>query len=159
MNVDGRHHFFEDPNTPSTNRGLRRPKDDDRDGLFDEDFPDDLDGDGNITTMRKKDPNGNYKEDPEDPRILVRVKPGEKGEWSMLGQEGIDNDGDGNVNEDSEGFVDPNRNLATYQASLGRRATFEAFICEARRQSKFYWRQEYTAALVNNYLREGFGRQ
>jgi len=26
--------------------GLRRPKDDDRDGLFDEDFPDDLDGTG-----------------------------------------------------------------------------------------------------------------
>lgn len=110
VNVDGRYHFFEDPNTPSTNRGLRRPKDDDRDGLFDEDFPDDLDGDGNITQMRKKDPNGEYKADPEDPRILVRVKPGEKGEYTLLGQEGIDNDGDGKVNEDAEGYVDPNRN-------------------------------------------------
>lgn len=110
VNVDGRYHFFEDPNTPSTNRGLRRPKDDDRDGLFDEDFPDDLDGDGNITQMRKKDPNGDYKTDPEDPRILVRVKPGEKGEYTLLGQEGIDNDGDGKINEDAEGYVDPNRN-------------------------------------------------
>ncbi len=110
VNVDGRYHFFEDPNTPSTNRGLRRPKDDDRDGLFDEDFPDDLDGDGNITQMRKKDPNGDYKPDPEDPRILVRVKPGEKGEYTLLGQEGIDNDGDGKINEDAEGYVDPNRN-------------------------------------------------
>lgn len=110
VNVDGRFHFFEDPNTPSTNRGLRRPKDDDNDGLFDEDFPDDLDGDGNITQMRKKDPNGNYRLDPVDPRIMVRVKPGEKGEYIMLGQEGIDNDGDGRINEDSEGYVDPNRN-------------------------------------------------
>ncbi len=110
VNVDGRYHFFTDANTPSSNRGLRRPKDDDRDGLFDEDFYDDLDGDGNITTMRKKDPNGEYKEDPEDPRILVRVKPGEKGEWTTLGREGIDNDGDGQINEDSEGYVDPNRN-------------------------------------------------
>jgi len=105
VNVDGRYHFFNDPNTPSTNRGLRRPKDDDRDGLFDEDFPDDLDGDGSITQMRIKDPFCNYKTDPEDPRLMIMVKPGEKGEWTILGSEGIDNDGDGRVNEDSEGYV------------------------------------------------------
>jgi len=110
VNVDGRYHFFNDPNTPSTNRGLRIPKDDDRDGLFDEDFPEDLNGDGSITQMRKKDPFGDWKTDPEDPRILVPVEPGEFGEWTILGQEGIDNDGDGRVNEDSEGYVDPNRN-------------------------------------------------
>lgn len=116
VNVDGRYHFFKDPNTPSSNRGLRRPKDDDGDGLFDEDFPDDLDGDGNICTMRKKDPNGQYRADPGDPRIMVRVKPGEKGEYTMLGQEGIDNDGDGRINEDSEGYVDPNRNWGYHWA-------------------------------------------
>lgn len=110
VNVDGRYHFFADANTPSTNRSIRRPQDDDHDGLFDEDAPDDLDGDGNITRMRKRDPNGNYKTDPEDPRNMIRVKPGEKGEWTILGQEGIDNDGDGRVNEDSEGYLDPNRN-------------------------------------------------
>ncbi len=110
VNVDGRYHFFTDANTPSTNRGLRRPKDDDRDGLFDEDFPDDLDGDGSITRMRIKDPFGSYKTDPEDSRLMIRVKPGEKGEWTVLGYEGIDNDGDGRINEDSEGYVDPNRN-------------------------------------------------
>ncbi len=110
INVDGRFHFFNDPNTPSTNRGLRIPKDDDRDGLFDEDFPDDLNGDGSITQMRKRDPFGQWKTDPEDPRIMVRVQPGEMGEWTLLGQEGIDNDGDGRINEDSEGYVDPNRN-------------------------------------------------
>lgn len=110
VNVDGRYHFFHDPNTSSSNRGLRRPKDDDRDGLFDEDFMDDLDGDGNITQMRKKDPFGRMKTDPEDPRLMIPVEPGEKGEWTMLGQEGIDNDGDGRINEDSEGYVDGNRN-------------------------------------------------
>ncbi|NOX19204.1 MAG: hypothetical protein GXO87_13100 [Chlorobi bacterium] len=110
VNVDGRYHFFHDANTPSTNRGLRIPKDDDRDGLFDEDFPDDLDGDGNICQMRIRDSLGGYKTDPEDPRLMVRVKPGEKGEWRLLGREGIDNDGDGKINEDSEGYVDPNRN-------------------------------------------------
>jgi hypothetical protein len=110
VNVDGRYHFFADANTSSSNRGLRRPKDDDKDGLVDEDFPDDLDGDGNICTMRMRDPFGRYKTDPEDPRLMIEVKPGEIGEWRMLGREGIDNDGDGRINEDSEGFVDTNRN-------------------------------------------------
>ena len=110
VNVDGRFHFFNDANTSSSNRGLRRPHDDDHDGLLDEDFPDDLDGDGNICTMRKRDPYGDFRTDPEDPRLMVRVKPGEKGEWTILGSEGIDNDGDGRFNEDAEGYVDPNRN-------------------------------------------------
>jgi hypothetical protein len=110
VNVDGRYHFFADANTSSSSRTLRIPIDDDKDGLFDEDKFDDLDGDGNICTMRKKDPFGMFKTDPEDPRLMVRIKPGEKGEWTMLGEEGLDNDGDGQVNEDVEGYVDPNRN-------------------------------------------------
>ncbi len=110
VNVDGRAHFFEDANTPSTSRGLSIPVDDDRDGLFDEDGPDDLDGDGNISTMRIRDTLGRYRSDPQDPRLMIAVKPGEKGEWTRLGQEGIDNDGDGQVNEDGEGYIDGNRN-------------------------------------------------
>ena len=110
VNVDGRYHFFEDANTSSSNRSIRRPKDDDKDGLFDEDPYDDLDGDGNICNMRKRDPNGTHRTDPYDPRLMVRVEPGEKGEWILLGREGIDNDGDGSINEDTEGYLDPNRN-------------------------------------------------
>ena len=109
-NVDGRFHFMADPNSPNSNRTLRIAVDDDRDGLIDEDPDEDLDGDGNICMMRKKDPFGQYKTDPEDPRLMVRVKPGEKGEWNLLGEEGIDNDGDGQINEDGPGYVDPNRN-------------------------------------------------
>jgi len=110
VNVDGRHHFMNDANTPDSNRGLRIPTDDDRDGLMDEDFPDDIDGDGNICQMRIKDPFGRFKTDPEDPRLMIPAKPDEKGEWTDLGNEGIDNDGDGQVNEDGEGYVDGNRN-------------------------------------------------
>jgi hypothetical protein len=110
VNVDGRYHFFHDANTPSSNRTIRVPRDDDRDGLLDEDGADDLDGDGNITQMRKRDPFGQWKTDPEEPRLLVRVKPGEKGEWTLLGDEGLDNDGDGKLNEDEEGYLDGNRN-------------------------------------------------
>ena len=110
VNVDGRYHFFADGNTPSSNRGLRVPRDDDGDGLFDEDSSDDLDGDGSITQMRIKDPLGEYKVDPEDKRILVHIKPGEKGDYTLLGYEGIDNDNDGRLNEDGEGYLDANRN-------------------------------------------------
>ncbi len=45
-----------------------------------------------------------------DPLILEPVPFGETGDWIMLGQEGIDNDGDGLVNEDGPGSYDPNRN-------------------------------------------------
>jgi len=110
VNVDGRYHFMNDANTPSSNRSLRIPTDDDRDGLIDEDFPDDIDGDGNICQMRIKDPFGRFKTDPEDARLMIPAKQEEKGEWTVLGNEGIDNDGDGLVNEDGEGYVDPNRN-------------------------------------------------
>jgi len=110
VNVDGRYHFFADANTSDSNRGLRIPTDDDHDGLVDEDPPDDLDGDGNICLMRIKDPFGRLKADPEDARLMVPVKPGEAGQWTMLGEEGIDNDGDGRINEDGEGYVDANRN-------------------------------------------------
>lgn len=110
VNADGRHHFFVDSNTSSSNRSIRIPTDDDHDGLVDEDFRDDLDGDGNICVMRRRDPFGVYKTDREDLRLLIRVKPGEKGEWTIIGEEGIDNDGDGRLNEDGEGYVDPNRN-------------------------------------------------
>ena len=110
VNVDGRAHFFKDAQTPSSYRSFRIPKDDDRDGLVDEDSSDDLDSDSNICMMRIKDPLGDYKADPEDKRLMIPVKPGEKGEWTILGEEGIDNDNDGRVNEDGEGYFDANRN-------------------------------------------------
>jgi len=107
INPDGRAYWF---NKPGSLRSGTKPVDNDNDGLYDEDPPDDIDGDGEILTMRKKDPDGMYKPSKYDPRIMVRVKPGEKGEYILLGSEGIDNDGDGLVNEDGPGGYDPNRN-------------------------------------------------
>lgn len=109
VNADGRSHFMSDGNTSSSNRSIRIAKDDDRDGKFDEDGYDDLDNDGSIVKMRIKDPNGKWTTDKEDPRIMVRAAKGEKGEYTMLGSEGIDNDNDGKLNEDNEGYLDPNR--------------------------------------------------
>ncbi len=109
INPDARDHFIHQPNSPNSPRSGLAPRDDDGDGLIDEDGPDDLDGDGNITQMRKRDPNGRWVTDPDDPRIMVRAKADQPGEWTLLGEEGIDNDGDGLVNEDGPGSYDPNR--------------------------------------------------
>jgi len=110
MNPDSRDHYINRVADPDSPRTGMVPYDDDRDGVADEDGPDDLDGDGSITMMRKKDPHGNFKPHPDDPRIMVPVRPGEKGQYILLGQEGIDNDGDGRINEDPVGGYDMNRN-------------------------------------------------
>lgn len=109
MSPDSRDAHFYEPNSTHSPRSGQRPFDDDHDGLVDEDDADDIDGDGSITTMRVRDPNGRFKPHAEFPDLMVRAKEGEKGEYSLLGPEGIDNDGDGEVNEDGDGFYDPNR--------------------------------------------------
>ena len=109
VNPDGRAFWFDQPNTSSSSRGGVKPVDNDNDGLFDEDGYDDLDGDGEVLQMRKRDPEGRFKADPEDPRLMIYVREGEKGEYTRLGLEGIDNDGDGKINEDGPGGYDPNR--------------------------------------------------
>jgi len=110
INVDSRARFFTDPGGYDIGRTARVPHDDDHDGLVDEDDYDDLDGDGRILQMRIRDPFGRWRSDPDDPRVMVRVKPGEQGQWTLLGTEGIDNDGDGRINEDVPGYLDMNRN-------------------------------------------------
>ena len=111
VNPDGRALWFQGPSTPNFPRTVLVPVDDDRDGKADEDGYDDLDGDGVITQMRKKvgPGEGGFRLDPRDPRILVEPEVGEMGDYMMLGPEGHDNDGDGRVNEDTVGYVDPNR--------------------------------------------------
>ncbi|MFK7960094.1 MAG: M14 family metallopeptidase [Phycisphaerales bacterium] len=110
VNPDGRQNWFDAPNSPSSSRANIRPIDDDRDGLIDEDPPNDLDGDGSITQMWIRDPDGGWIRDTDDPRVFRRVGPGKKGAWSRLGSEGIDDDGDGRTNEDGISGDDMNRN-------------------------------------------------
>ena len=99
-------------NTAQSNRSTVRPYDDDRDGLLDEDPPEDLDGDGFILQMRKKvEPGkGNMVIDPQDPSgRLMRRAPAGKGDYQVW-PEGVDNDGDGRSNEDGIGGLDLHRN-------------------------------------------------
>lgn len=112
ISPDSREHFLYNPNTANSSRSGQRPFDEDGDGLVNEDTFIDLDKDGNITTMRRKSKNGRWKQNPEYASSMVRVKGDEVGEYEMLGYEGYDIDGDGEVSEDNEGGYDPNRDWA-----------------------------------------------
>ncbi len=112
INPDARNNYFEEANTGSSPRSGMIPLDDDNDGKADEDGLDDLDGDGSVTQMRRKSDHGNFILDPQDPRKMIQIGPDDivtAQRYEFLGSEGIDNDGDGRINEDRPGFYDPNR--------------------------------------------------
>ncbi|MDR0795596.1 MAG: hypothetical protein LBE79_06020 [Tannerella sp.] len=108
-NPDGHNLYM---HTAQSNRSTVRPMDNDGDGLLDEDGPEDLNGDGYILQVRYKSPEGSYVIDPGDPkgRLMKRVEQG-KGDYNVE-SEGIDNDGDGRINEDGIGGLDLHRNYA-----------------------------------------------
>jgi hypothetical protein len=106
-NPDGSNLYL---HTAQTNRSSVRPVDNDGDGLYDEDPANDLNGDGVITRMRWRDPEGEWILDPRDPsgRLMIRAEDG-NGEWSTS-VEGLDDDGDGQIDEDGIGGLDLHRN-------------------------------------------------
>ena len=112
VNPDGRQYFMEGDGGGA--RTGHVPVDEDNDGLYDEDGPNDLNGNGVIEQIRKYVPGeGNFRISRIDPRIMEPVPFGEKGDYILLGSEGLDDDGDGEVNEDPVGSYDPNRNWAS----------------------------------------------
>ncbi|MCJ7682076.1 MAG: M14 family metallopeptidase [Candidatus Aminicenantes bacterium] len=110
LNPDGAEHFFS--NVLDEYSGNMKPRDDDYDWKMDEDGPEDLNGDGQITMMRVKDPNGDWEIDDADPRLMKRksaeIRPDK---LYSLYTEGRDNDGDGLYNEDRVGGFNINRNF------------------------------------------------
>ena len=112
VNPDGRDYFLDEAGSGA--RTGHVPVDSDGDGVADEDGPDDLNGNGVIEQIRKYVPGeGTHRISHIDPRMMEPVFPGERGDWVLLGSEGIDNDDDGRVNEDPVGGYDPNRNYAS----------------------------------------------
>jgi len=112
VNPDGRQYFLEGPGGNA--RSGHVPVDDDNDGLFDEDPPEDINGNGIVEQIRMHVPGrGNYRTSRTNPNILEPAPFGETGDYILLGSEGVDNDGDGVVNEDGPGGYDGNRNWAS----------------------------------------------
>jgi hypothetical protein len=86
-----------------------RPVDDDRDGLLDEDGPDDLNDDGFILQMLIEDPAGEWVRCA-DQRFLARAGPLDQPRYTLT-WEGRDDDHDGRYNEDPVGGVILDRNF------------------------------------------------
>ncbi len=125
VNPDGRQYFME-----ADGGGARTghvPVDSDNDGLYEEDGPNDLNGNNVIEQIRKYVPGkGNMRISSRDRRILEPVGVGETGDYILLGREGIDDDGDGRINEDGPGSYDPNRNWAVdWQPNYIQRGAME----------------------------------
>jgi hypothetical protein len=149
VNPDSRAAWFERPSTPHSRRANQMPNDADRDGLTDEDDVNDLDGDGSITQMWKRDPRGQWVRNRYDPRVFERVPDGEHGDWTYLGQEGVDNDGDGRAGEDGSDGHDVNRNWpADWQPDYVQRGAgaFPFSAPEARAIGEFCYAHPNIAA-------------
>ncbi len=102
--------------TAQANRSSVRPIDSDGDGLLDEDPGEDLDGDGYVRQMRVMVGAGkgtSVIDSAADPkgRVMRTVGAG-RGNYMMYA-EGVDNDGDGRINEDGVGGLDLHRNYTT----------------------------------------------
>ena len=128
LDADGTEAVFAPLQAPR--RGNVTPFDDDNDGRLDEDPPEDLNGDGLITVMRVQDPAGPFAPARDDPRLMKRAdaQKGEAGGWAVY-WEGVDNDGDGFLNEDGVGGVELDRNFPhlypAYTAGAGRHMVSE----------------------------------
>jgi hypothetical protein len=103
-NPDALNHYFSRP----LYRDVRneKPRNDDMDDRVDEDGYDDLDGNGLITQMRVKDPEGTMIPVAGNERMLRKADPlkAEKGMYKIY-TEGVDDDGDGKYNEDGPGGI------------------------------------------------------
>jgi hypothetical protein len=155
LNPDGSDYYLTHPD------GMRssvRPHDSDWDGVLDDDPPEDLNGDGNISQMRIRDVSGPMKTSTEDPRLMVRVEAGEQGEWRVY-SEGIDNDNDGNFNEDGVGGLDINRNWPGQwqqehiQSGSGPYALSEP---ETRAMAEFLFSHRNVTGVVNHHMAGNF---
>lgn len=155
LNPDGSDHYL---TKPDSMRSSVRPHDSDRDGLKDEDPPEDLNGDGYLTQIRVKDETGPWKTSPDDPRLLVRRGEEEKGEWRTY-SEGIDNDKDGRYNEDGVGGLDINRNWPSrwqqeyLQRGAGRYPLSEP---ETRAVAEFLLAHRNVTGVVNHHMSGNF---
>ena len=94
------------------NAGNLQSANNDLDENTDEDDFNDLNNDGFITMMRKKDPQGTMIPVSDEPRLMRKAdkKEGEVGIYKIY-SEGIDDDRDGKYNEDGQGGTNVNLNF------------------------------------------------
>ncbi len=120
-NPDAGSRYFATPLYSDT--GNKTPYNDDNDDQVDEDGYNDLDGNGIITQMRLKSPDGTWIPVAGEARLMRKADPlkGEKGIYKLY-SEGIDDDDDGQYNEDLPGGTNVNINFPHLFKSFDRRS-------------------------------------
>ena len=154
VNPDGRDQFL---HLGGNARTSQSPVDDDNDGLYDEDGPEDLDGDGEVGSMfiKVEMGKGTHRLSDTGDRLVpiqknIEGKPDEQGDYMFVGQEGIDNDGDGRYNEDNPGGYDPNRDWgAWWQPSYiqGGAGEYPFYWPESKHTRDFFYAHPNIAGL------------
>ena len=130
-------------------RSGQTPFDNDNDGLYDEDGPEDLDGDGEVGSMyiKVKPGKGTHRLNALKTELIpvkknIKGKKDELGDYKYIGSEGIDNDKDGRINEDGGGGYDPNRDWGYYwQPGYIQRGagSYPFFWKESKLTKKFFY--------------------
>lgn len=146
-------------------RGNDLSSDDDRDHVADEDGADDLNGDGLITMMRVRAPDGEWIVDAVDPALMRRAdaSKGERGVYRLY-TEGRDDDGDERYNEDGPGGTDLSRNFSNNFPWFTPHAGLHPFAdVESRAIAEFLSTQlnvagVYVLGMQDNVLRAWEGR-
>lgn len=148
VNTSAAEKFFATPRAEQS--GLAATRDADHDGLVGEDMPDDIDGDGQIASLRFEDPRGTLVTDGENGELLrdAKTTEGEVGRW-MLVSEGTDNDGDESFNEEADAGVNLARNYAIMFEWFGRNSGLHAMSeSETRAVADFLIAHPRIAAVV-----------
>ncbi|MDZ4773583.1 MAG: hypothetical protein SGI72_10660 [Planctomycetota bacterium] len=82
--------------------------------------------------------------------------------WCRIGTGNVSFDmwktsmGDTNSRAEMPQYFEADRTVETYDDRIGGAGTLASFMASARRQSKASWQPEYTAPVVNNWMRAGF---
>ncbi len=147
-NPDGYARFFSSPS--SINYTNNRSVNSDMDDAFDEDGPEDLNKDGFITIIRQPHPEGKWIEVESNPMLMKKADAakGETGKYRIF-PEGIDNDGDGKINEDGPGGVNPGHNFPhDFQHYTSTDGLFAASENEARGILEFCFEHTEIAMVI-----------
>jgi hypothetical protein len=73
-------------------------------------------------------------------------------DWTMLS-------GDTNSTAKEEPFVDASRTFSSYLISIGLSGSIDDFMEQASQQSRANWNREFSATVINEYIRSGYGEE
>ena len=92
-------------------------------------------------------------------RIESGINKGIKDQPGAIYVDNIQYDWGGGIGDmTNPGWLDPERSVGSYHATLGKKGTLEGFLAVIRNRPFGQWPQAYSAYAVNDYIATGFNR-